>query len=130
MSSKAATHSFSRSRQLVPNTGLNGVPEQYTDTVHLYRESDGLRLGTAKDALVQFGIDPQQAQMRVFKDHRRAVSFLRVLADRDWAVMNGADSQAPDFLERVKGYAAEITDADDHPRIVSPNQARAVPSLM
>ena len=129
MAHKQPTHSFSRSRALVQNTGVNGVAEQYTDTCHLYRELDGMRLATAKDGLVQFGEDPQQARMRVFKDHRRAVSFLRVLADRDWAVTNGEKPEAPDFLERVKGYAAEITDADDRPRIIPATEARAKPSL-
>lgn len=109
------------------------MPQQGTDVkvavVHLFRESDGMRVATAKGELVQFGEDPQQQRMRVFIDHNRAVGFLRGLADRDWAVEKGLDPAAPDFLTKAAGYAAVIDEEDHTPRIISPDQMRRIPTL-
>lgn len=120
-SSKPVTHLLIRSRQAVPNTS---VP---MDVVQGYRASDGLRIITVKDALVQFGEDPQNGGMRVFIDHDHAVAFARVLMDRDWAVQCGLDPKSQDFVEQVKReFAANIRDEDAEKRIISPDNNRVL----
>jgi hypothetical protein len=78
---------------------------------------------TVKDALVQFGEDPQHGQMRVFLSHDHALKFARKLADRDWAVTSGLNPSDPDFISQVeRGYVANIAEEHADRRIVSPDQ--------
>ncbi len=105
---KKATHIFVRSQR------------EGTAIVVMYRASNGMRIGSAQDSVVQFGEDPrgELGKMRSFIDHSFAVTFLRTLADRDWATTNGVDPADPDFTVKASAYAAEIDDRDDKSRIV------------
>ena len=109
------THILTHGHQAVPNR-----PDHPMQKAVLYRASDGLMIGQANDTLVQFGENPQAGQMRNFMDHKHAVTFLRKIADRDWAAENGEDPTAPDFLKRVaSGYAANIEERDSESRVIA-----------
>lgn len=116
--SKPFTHRITHQRLAVANAPIP------MDLAHLYRLEDGMRVATAKDAMLSFGEDPQHQNMRVFLDHSGALGLMRKLADRDWAVQNGEDASKPDFMKIVaSGYQASIDDVDMDRRILPPDEA-------
>lgn len=120
MSSKAPTHCLVRTNEVIQND-----PQMRTyPQAKLYRLPEGMEIATAKGKLIQFGEDPQHQSMRNFIDHDHAVAKIVEMADRDWAVTSGEDPSAKDFIEKSKGYQANIReDGDGSRRIIPANEA-------
>lgn len=104
MSRPAATHRFLRQR----------IGE--IDKVTMYRLSDGMKVAMAAAGMVVFGEDPNRPSTREFLSHSYAVSFLRGLADRDWAVQNDV---RPEDIKNAN-YAAVIDEDYVDKKIIAP----------